>query len=372
MSWLIADSGEEDSDLQVENKDDGDEENSSWITSEEEASDKADDDEDSDEQVGDEDDADEANSDEDVQPPLFFNRSTNPSPDAATTAFASTNDRGASSKVFTLFPRLPTELRLKIWKDACFEPRLIDLWFVPVELNQSINFDETAQPFVFRSHSRGVPSILHTSQEARIVGLQNYSLDFDTAFEGELAHIPGHVTGGTSIEITAPPQIYVNWSCDIICPMPTLLSPVNDIDDNDEQEEQEEYNSCSFWTYLWYHYPELQRVAVPADLWEDAEVLVYEHNLQEVFLYKYPKGLENLCVDDLDLQKPILQELATIEGRLGMSVIEAEEAKESLEEALKYTLEHPNKVPKDAVIRTTEGWKIPDITASLLRVTLPG
>jgi hypothetical protein len=33
---------------------------------------------------------------------------------------------------FKLFPRLPIELREKIWEEACNEPRVIDLWALPV------------------------------------------------------------------------------------------------------------------------------------------------------------------------------------------------------------------------------------------------
>jgi hypothetical protein len=33
---------------------------------------------------------------------------------------------------FTCFPKLPTELRLKVWKEACFQRRIIDVWPNPI------------------------------------------------------------------------------------------------------------------------------------------------------------------------------------------------------------------------------------------------
>jgi hypothetical protein len=51
------------------------------------------------------------------------------------------------SPVFTLFPKLPPELRNKIWKKACFVPRVIGLWCFPIgdenlESFCNDNFDE--------------------------------------------------------------------------------------------------------------------------------------------------------------------------------------------------------------------------------------
>lgn len=97
-------------------------------------------------------------------------------------------------EVFTCFPNLPPELRQKIWKEGCCVSRNIDLWVTknrnPGKLNR--------HPFICRSHSQRPPAILHTTKEAREVGLRYYSLFALTL---------------------SPGQIYVHWNCDIICPI---------------------------------------------------------------------------------------------------------------------------------------------------------
>ncbi|KAH8786333.1 hypothetical protein F5882DRAFT_123013 [Hyaloscypha sp. PMI_1271] len=73
-----------------------------------------------------------------------------------------------SGRVFTKFPKLPPELREKIWKEHCgdYEPRVVDLW-----LKES----STEDNLIYCTHSRA-PAILHTSSEARHIGLQHYDL----------------------------------------------------------------------------------------------------------------------------------------------------------------------------------------------------
>jgi hypothetical protein len=78
---------------------------------------------------------------------------------------------------FEYFGRLPTEIRLKIWAEVCLEPRVIDLWAVPTIEGS----DPVTQPFYYATHSL-VPSILSVSKEARKVGLEHYTLEFDTDF----------------------------------------------------------------------------------------------------------------------------------------------------------------------------------------------
>ena len=78
---------------------------------------------------------------------------------------------------FTLFPKLPPELRNKIWKKACFVSRVVDVWCVPV--GDTGFGDACVRPFrqkiwMFKSHSQ--PPILHASKEARSIDLQYYEL----------------------------------------------------------------------------------------------------------------------------------------------------------------------------------------------------
>lgn len=113
--------------------------------------------------------------------------------------------------LFTCFPKLPPELRHKIWHNACSVPRLIDLWpklTGPAETAQDFFEEFEIPPFILKSHCQRIPPILHTSKEAREVGLQNYELSFGTAFNQSMH--------GARFLITKDPEIYVNWKYDII------------------------------------------------------------------------------------------------------------------------------------------------------------
>lgn len=117
---------------------------------------------------------------------------------------------------FTCFRKLPTELREMIWKEACFQQRHIDIWISPLSrkkfgrllTKREVN---TRSMFEVQSHHR-VPLVLHTCAEARKVGLRYYSLEFDTSYSIKRRH-------RKTFQIGTPAQIYVNWECDIICPL---------------------------------------------------------------------------------------------------------------------------------------------------------
>jgi hypothetical protein len=129
---------------------------------------------------------------------------------------------------FEYFGRLPTEIRLKIWTQVCLEPRVIDLWAVPtIQERNSID-----NAFYYATHSR-VPSILSVSKEARKVGLEYYTLEFESNFKEIIGTSRWHRyrcmgkpdcdcrhSCCTKITTTSEPHIYVNLNCDIICPMP--------------------------------------------------------------------------------------------------------------------------------------------------------
>jgi hypothetical protein len=68
-----------------------------------------------------------------------------------------------SGPVFTLFPKLPPELRNKIWKNACFVTRLIDLWYFPIgekEFRDARIKGFNKRRWVYRSHSK-TPLIMY-------------------------------------------------------------------------------------------------------------------------------------------------------------------------------------------------------------------
>jgi hypothetical protein len=69
-----------------------------------------------------------------------------------------------SSRRFTFFPELPTELKLKIWEFALLVPRVI-----PVKDNC------IGQPHMLRAMGRQ-SSITHVNREAREVALKFYTV----------------------------------------------------------------------------------------------------------------------------------------------------------------------------------------------------
>jgi hypothetical protein len=84
---------------------------------------------------------------------------------------------------FTLFPELPTELRLKIWGHTARTQRLLKLQYCIVD----------RKFFTFQN----LPAILQTTRESRAVGLCYYHLSFGTDKQ--------------------PPSTYFNASDDIVC-----------------------------------------------------------------------------------------------------------------------------------------------------------
>ncbi|PMD49319.1 uncharacterized protein K444DRAFT_713022 [Hyaloscypha bicolor E] len=122
-----------------------------------------------------------------------------------------------SGPVFTLFPKLPPELRNKIWKNACFVTRLIDLWKFPIgekEFRDACIEEFNKTIWVYKSHSQ-TPLIMHTPQEARAVGLGYYKLSFGKNFSAKI--------GQSEVIMSTPARIYLHWEYDVICPMPICL-----------------------------------------------------------------------------------------------------------------------------------------------------
>ncbi|KAE9374292.1 hypothetical protein N431DRAFT_335360 [Stipitochalara longipes BDJ] len=175
--------------------------------------------------------------------------------------------------VFTLFPKLPPELPNKIWKNACFVSRAVDIWQVPVGEN---DFGKAClkafrnRIWVYKSHSR-TPSILHTSMEARSVGLEHYELSFGTKITAKI--------GPTEIDISIPPRIYVHFDCDMICPIPTsLIKP------------GKPYGQDSIFFILGClkNAPMTQRLALP-DYWVDdmcCSLIIERFVVKEILVYR--------------------------------------------------------------------------------------
>ncbi|KAL2060723.1 hypothetical protein VTL71DRAFT_9364 [Oculimacula yallundae] len=122
----------------------------------------------------------------------------------------------SSSKVlvsFTLFPNLPTEIRLKVWSFASNEMRNVDIWARNIYVAPVEDYSATWAPYMLYSTTE-IPSVLQVSHESRNEALKCYTLDLGTDFRT-------HRRFGLfpAVEIKFPPQIYINWKEDRLCLM---------------------------------------------------------------------------------------------------------------------------------------------------------
>lgn len=139
--------------------------------------------------------------------PAGSGSATNPS--ITQVVLSQSNPEDEPGPIFTLFPKLTPELRNKIWKEAWFQIRIVDLW-----LTEAF----TSNHITYRSHCRP-PGILHTSREGRGIGLQHYALVFRK----------DKSRNARDAQTRTQPLIYVNWDCDIILPVPFLYNdPASD------------------------------------------------------------------------------------------------------------------------------------------------
>jgi hypothetical protein len=116
---------------------------------------------------------------------------------------SSVEESDDNSPTFTLFPKLPLELRRKIWKEACSVPRLVDLWasflFTP-----QMGFDASFRPMAYDSYSsKSPPTVLYASHESRVVAMENYKLCFGCEIN--------EVSDRARLRVSIPAEIYVNW-----------------------------------------------------------------------------------------------------------------------------------------------------------------
>ncbi|KAE9365608.1 hypothetical protein N431DRAFT_431036 [Stipitochalara longipes BDJ] len=109
--------------------------------------------------------------------------------------------------MFTIFKKLPPELRNKIWAFASNnEPRILDIWsdFLRCEVGNSVFF---TQKYTTELSKPKVPSLLRTSQESRAEALKHYKLEFRT-----------QMTLPTGIKLTLEARIYINYATDVLAP----------------------------------------------------------------------------------------------------------------------------------------------------------
>jgi hypothetical protein len=79
---------------------------------------------------------------------------------------------------FTLLPKLPIEIRLKIWKSSCFFTRNVHIRAGNIS---GVVCDETGEVAHYFHSYTSPPSLLHVCKESRSEALHHYQLDFGTA-----------------------------------------------------------------------------------------------------------------------------------------------------------------------------------------------
>jgi hypothetical protein len=114
-------------------------------------------------------------------------------------ADTSTNPEFPVLTEFTLFPKLPKELRIKVWQLAACEPRIIEIC-QPQDAKYITHGTEdnewaTSNSAPFYSPT-ALPVILRINQESRVIALENYLLSFPNS--------------------SHPAQIYYNPAVDIL------------------------------------------------------------------------------------------------------------------------------------------------------------
>jgi hypothetical protein len=106
-------------------------------------------------------------------------------------------------KKFHLFPRLPPELRRKIWRHALPSPRIMSIDFIQRPHQSIPQFEPNHPP----------PVLLQVCHESREVALENYELAFEA--QGPCGSSQQAPTGGTPNP--SPRGFYFDFRTDTLC-----------------------------------------------------------------------------------------------------------------------------------------------------------
>lgn len=166
--------------------------------------------------------------------------------------------------------------------------------------------------------------------ESRAVGLEHYSLAFDSELDGD--NINGHE--GVKITVTTPAKIYVNWDCDVICPFDFDIDTYWNRDLINDLRRTCMKNLALSTTSSWrwqldrlLPLPTLQEIwiyAPPPGDWRLASVETrqFEFNLNEPFMVDFVpleegEELEDYCeglhINSRNLIEEVVRNLATVE-----------------------------------------------------------
>ncbi|TGO41044.1 hypothetical protein BHYA_0027g00210 [Botrytis hyacinthi] len=174
---------------------------------------------------------------------------------------------------FHPFARLPTELRLMIWKEACRDERTVTVFSSDRVLDAKFSQGHGDLPFyTFRSRN-SIPGVLHANGESRFIAMKFYLPVFDTRMEFPLVTTLGPGTASS---------IWINPSTDLICPMTSMTDDQCDAlaeKMSDVKVERIALNDCAF-----------QRSSlIPCDKWGSFSTLTVpfwmHENIREVTVY---------------------------------------------------------------------------------------
>lgn len=230
----------------------------------------------------------------------------------------------STSGQFHFFLRLPLEIQLKIWEFVCFIPRVVDVFSSGTGCEALHNMDDNFHDLFggdlrvdFNATHCLPPSILHVCQASRRVGLQFYTLAFG---KGPFSATPKTSSNICfSCQIHMPAHIYINWECDVVCPMGTES---RDRKDMEVQILETEISSGKMLRYLAID-PLVMEVPVGSNLldtmdFSNDEELSWVHllvgcpKLEEIILYHLPdnysmrgRPLELIDVSEVDIEQGV-------------------------------------------------------------------
>ncbi|KAL2071266.1 hypothetical protein VTL71DRAFT_12501 [Oculimacula yallundae] len=205
---------------------------------------------------------------------------------------------------FTLFPKLPPELRLMVWEYVCFFTRNVPLWNVLLAKPRQEDIGYIPYKYITGCPP---PSILSVNLESRETGFKYYKLSLGGVFLLE-----------KGVTVKAEARKYVHFLADRICPLKEFCNTM----DNDDEDAFKKYwlsrvavntNTC------WRDHDETSPFWVEFDMlqypewWfhsDMREILIYDEDFSE--REPYP----------LEFEEEKEAELATMEIEVQVRILE--------------------------------------------------
>lgn len=193
--------------------------------------------------------------------------------------------KNSEEATFIRFPKLPAELRIPIWKEACQVTRNVDIATGSIAITFANEDEVAAHPHYYRSRCPS-PSLLHVCREARDEGLKHYKLEFGVEYKVPVGDrtVPG-------LTVSAPPRIYINPQTDRLC---VMLPMYIDISDNDWRRRRELNQKC--------YDIGLRRIAIGVEWYEchSAPILYYDGALEEIVFFEGREMYKSMLAQGTD------------------------------------------------------------------------